>query len=354
MLDRIIFKDANSLINKIFEKEKIVFDPRFMGNLLRIISKFSTYEEEENRILPTIIVGCNIDDLFKSMPEIKFIQIKECKEEGDEIGIILKSIFPFCNNGWIAYIDKCSDSLSYGVLRAFNNVGSLSIKEHIFDDEHNLSLFPDDIQGMVYISALSKSEVLLKGLRTPGWIIDTSFTDDDEKEYVEDCLDEFSDDILRNYNGEYKEQIKNSLLQLFRLALQKVHGTICVVVKHGVDMSTMDFIGTDLLLLPKPINIHEYIVNAVQNNDATTASAYYGISSLFLEMMNIDGITIVDTKGNILAYNAFVKIEGESLHGGARRRAAKYIIDHSSNDVVGVYFQSQDGNIFYKRKRTDE
>ena len=70
-------------------------------------------------------------------------------------------------------------------------------------------------------------------------------------------------------------------------------------------------------------------------------------------MLDFDGITIIDNSGKIRAYNVFIEstpnIENMII-GGARRRAAYSILHNKNKKIVGVYFQSQDGDNFYKEK----
>jgi len=74
-------------------------------------------------------------------------------------------------------------------------------------------------------------------------------------------------------------------------------------------------------------------------------------ATLFINMLNFDGITVVDTTGRLLAYNVFVENNinrTKNVVGGARKRAAYTIINSRRKHIVGVYFQSHEGEIFYK------
>jgi len=67
-------------------------------------------------------------------------------------------------------------------------------------------------------------------------------------------------------------------------------------------------------------------------------------------MLDFDGITVVDNAGNILAYNVFVEANLRTTSGtigGARKRAAYTIINSKKKNIIGVYFQSHDGEMFY-------
>ena len=70
-------------------------------------------------------------------------------------------------------------------------------------------------------------------------------------------------------------------------------------------------------------------------------------------MLDFDGITIIDNAGRIRAYNVFIESNPDKkkkIVGGARRRAAYTVLQNKSKKIIGVYFQSQDGDNFYKEK----
>ncbi|MDP1459634.1 hypothetical protein [Bacillus wiedmannii] len=99
-----------------------------------------------------------------------------------------------------------------------------------------------------------------------------------------------------------------------------------------------------------PINLASLANNAIYDQDIVSIQKYYAMSGLLLEMMNVDGICIVDEKARIRAYNTFIQLnDNTGIQGGARRRAAQSLIDAKPENVLGVYFQSQDGYCFYER-----
>jgi len=69
-------------------------------------------------------------------------------------------------------------------------------------------------------------------------------------------------------------------------------------------------------------------------------------------MLNFDGITIIDNQGRLRAYNVFVEPNSKKVGyivGGARKRAAYYILSTKKKDIVGVYFQSHEGEVFFQQ-----
>lgn len=82
-----------------------------------------------------------------------------------------------------------------------------------------------------------------------------------------------------------------------------------------------------------------------------------GISDLIIGMLDYDGATVVDNAGRIRAYNVFVEVKARANVkpiGGARRRAAQSLVDSKNKKFIGVYFQSQDGDCFFKYTKTHQ
>ncbi len=69
-----------------------------------------------------------------------------------------------------------------------------------------------------------------------------------------------------------------------------------------------------------------------------------------MDMLDSDGITIIDNTGRIRAYNVFVESSNKNFNitGGARKRAAYTVINSRRKRIVGIYFQSHEGELFYK------
>lgn len=145
---------------------------------------------------------------------------------------------------------------------------------------------------------------------------------------------------------------------MIRLFGQKLHGSICLVIQHNY--SIPDETITDGIFLENPIDIYSILAKELYNDNSfhevnsiiNSHQKYHALTGVLLEMLNIDGATIVDTKGRIRAFNVFLKPDSngcESISGGARKRAADYLKRQTNKGYIGVYFQSQDGMISYER-----
>ena len=139
--------------------------------------------------------------------------------------------------------------------------------------------------------------------------------------------------------------IKNIYNNVFQKVLKGLHGTICLVIdKDYVD--TKGFLE-DGTWLKEPIEFGKLFLQSKNYNEFKLS----GYSDLLFTMLNYDGITVVDNAGRIRAYNVFIENNSKisnNITGGARRRAAYTLLNHKNKRIIGVYFQSQDGDNFYK------
>lgn len=106
-------------------------------------------------------------------------------------------------------------------------------------------------------------------------------------------------------------------------------------------------IFSDGIWLREPIDFSKSYLQAKVYSEAQLST----IAGLFIDMLNYDGITIIDNAGRILAYNVFVETTAsvsKKILGGARKRAAYTILNSKKKKIIGVYFQSQEGEVFYE------
>lgn len=340
----IIYSSVNSKLKYLLKEEKIKLPKKFYINLLKFISRLCVYEEEGNKIRPSILLSSNIRSALKQLPNHIFIPLISGKKDGSNLEKIMKAILPFCNNGWLVFLDIHTKKIEYGLLRAFNGPKSLSIKEILFDNDN------DELDySLVHINVLNKFEILFNGIKKNDLLIDFRLVNSNESECNYDIIGE---DIVSGVaETSERDILKIVFSNLIKIITQRVHGTIMVIVKK--EHSLPDHFFKDGIFLSQPINLTEKALNSVkETRDCVSSEMYYGLSGLLIEMLNIDGITILDNEGNIRAFNVFIHEQGNNKiepSGGARKRAALAVIDQKNPNYIGVFFQSQDGNTFYER-----
>ena len=132
--------------------------------------------------------------------------------------------------------------------------------------------------------------------------------------------------------------------------MNDVNGTICVVVdKDYMDNGLFE----DGIWLKEPISFSKLFTQSKSYSEEKLQA----FSELFINMLNFDGITIIDNLGRIRAYNVFVETNSKKVGyivGGARKRAAYHILSSKRKDIVGVYFQSHEGEVIYHSLRNEK
>lgn len=351
MGQRVKFSLVKTKLSRFIGDEGIILPRGYLNCLLKFLSKACIYEEEGREIKPNILIGNNIiESNILTMVTNKYIlPIKKGKKNGSDFEKILKSILPFCINGWYVYIDIQETNIEYGICRAFNGPQGLSLVDIIFDKNIPNSELDYDC-GIISIEVISDYEIKMIGLRKNNLLIDFRLIEHDANN-LDDIYGEIVTDIISGIDVCHREDLFKVFSKIFKLTFQRVHGTICVVVR--ADAQIPFELLLDGIWLPDPIKISEYALELIGNTkDIYLDEKYYGLTGLFIEMMNIDGITIIDTKGNIIGYNTFInqaKVKEIKVSGGARKRAAYAILNSGDPNIVGVYFQSQDGHVFYER-----
>jgi hypothetical protein len=260
----------------------------------------------------------------------------------------LKSIVPFCRIDWSVYVSISPGEIKYGIFRNFNSIKEAGLEEIIFNSQV-LRDKSDKVFG-IYVRPESSFTVKMKSLR--GRIININFALDIKT--VNDWDDEIEGFVDASFaklktTSKKLHDVKTLYRNIFKNVLKNISGTICVVVDKdykspGKDGES-DLFG-DGIWLTEPIQLSKLFLSShVYHEEKLTAMA-----NVFFTMLNFDGITIVDNCGCILAYNVFVETNlktAGSIIGGARKRAAYTIINSRKRDIIGLYYQSHDGEMFW-------
>lgn len=353
VVNNVFHQHGNAAIVEFFKREYPTLTKANLDYLIGYFYQLSNYEEEGIKIRPTIYVTDSINDVVKIIPDCYKLAIYK-DADSSKFRLRIKALMCFCKNNWNVYISYSEDEVEYGLIKALNSIKDKSLSRLIFDDKRDhLQLKLD----LISIDVVSGGLIILKGIR--GNITNISFElsetaefegESNIQKFVEACVQKINTRSVRKLND-----IKNMYYNIFRSLFNGLHGTICLIVDK--DFKDRNNYFADGTWLKEPIELGKLFVQSRNYNEFKLTSYV----ELIVTMLNYDGITVVDNAGRILAYNVFIKTDvkgGEKIVGGARRRAAYSLLKYKSPRIVGVYFQSQDGdnfykdNTFYKRRRT--
>ncbi|MDR0976039.1 MAG: hypothetical protein LBM01_03745 [Christensenellaceae bacterium] len=339
--ENIFYIDAKTKIVDFLSTEFAeTFPAKLQNRLLNFFPSMTNYEEEGKRYRPTIFFTNNIDTVVKTMPNA--IKIELFSDENENMfASRLKSLIPFCGPEWCIYINYGA-TISYGIFKVINSIKDDTLQDIIFA-EKNMKLYGEKTYG-IYIYAENNWTVSIRGIK--GRNVNINFALDIKTVTSWDNeIQEFVDATFSKLKTTAKKahEIKTMYKNIFKNVARLINGTICVIVDKDY---VRDEFFEDGIWLKEPINLSKLFIQTTNYNEQKLLS----MSNLFMSMLSFDGITIINNVGEVLAYNVFIEANlktSGNIIGGARKRATYTVINSRRKNIIGVYFQSHDGEIFY-------
>ena len=342
MADNLFFTEAKETVLRFIAKEYPTMPEDLISALITNFYKFCSYEEESQKIKPRMIFTNNIDFVNKNIANCFKLQLFSDSDH-KMFNSRLKSLLGFCLNDWTVYIENKDNHYNYGICKVFNSIKEKTLSQLIFESEALLT--NTDKFNLIFMETLSSYAIGLRGIKGSNIIVNFSINDSNflNRENVIKRFVNASFSKLKTTKNKLSE-IKILYENILKKAINDIHGAICVVIDK--DYKDKGYFS-DGIWLEEPIEFSKTFMQTKSYSEARLTN----IAELFITMLNYDGITIVDNAGRIRAYNVFIKPDKyakNSITGGARKRAAYGIINSRIKRIVGVYFHSQDGEIFYE------
>ena len=342
MEEMIFYDNAKENVTSFFEKEFENFPPLLMSHFLNRFNEILNYTEEGTIIQPKIVFTNNIESVVRSIPKSNAMTIFE-DHDATMFNSRLKSILPIIKNDWCLFIDIKENKISYGILMAFTSIKDRNLVRSL---QENTSI-KDKADKVYCIIArpLNFYSMSLHSVSGNDLIINFSL-DKSKSNIFHHEISEFVDASFSKLRTTQRklQDMKNMYLNIFTNVLSRVNGSICVIVDKDYKDNGM---FEDGIWLKEPISFSKLFTQSKSYNEEKL-QAY---ADLFMNMLNFDGITIIDNLGRLRAYNVFVEPNSKKVGyivGGARKRAAYYILSTRKKDIVGVYFQSHEGEVFFQ------
>ena len=317
------------------------FPAKLEAQFLDFFRNLSNYIEEGVKIRPRIIFTNNIDMVVKAIPDTAKIEI--CSDFNEFwLAHRFKNLIPFCRAGWLVYVEVRGEIVSYGIIKALNSIKDPGLVSMIFDGPYLQD--KKDKVSVFFVGNMSAYTTVLKGLKGDTLNVNYSLDEKPKVNYQEE-INNFSDAVFTKLKTTSKkfQTVKTMFRNIMMNSFITLHGAICVVVDK--DYKDKGFLE-DGIWLPEPISFSKIFMQTTTNSESRLTS----MADVFRSMLEHDGITVLDNSGKIRAYNVFVENNfntTQNVMGGSRKRAAYTIINSRRKKIIGVYFQSHDGEIFY-------
>lgn len=342
---KIFFEDARKKVLEMFSYEFPTLSIQHIDLFLGMFYQLANYEEEGQKIKPTILITSNINSVVKNVNKAKKIIFYE---DSDTLNFRarIKTLMCFCKRDWNIYVNFGENVIEYGIIKTLTSLKDKSLLQVLNDQSIMDSISKK--ASLVIINVFGGGVCRLIGAKGNNcsvcFNLNSSYEynwDNEITEFVEACVSKIKTTKRK------LQDIKNLLDNIFHSVLKGLHGTICMVVdKEFKDKAGVFQDGT---WLKEPIEFIKLFMRSATFDENILRS----YADVLKTMLDFDGITIIDNSGRIRAYNVFIESTSDvenKIIGGARRRAAYSILHNKNKKIVGVYFQSQDGDNFYKEK----
>lgn len=338
--ENIFYAEAKQALDTFILNESEDFSKKLQNHLINFIPSMGNYEEEGEKIRPVLLFTNDINAVVKSVPNGYKVTIFEDETEA-MFAQRMKSLSVFCKKDWCIFVNIKDTAYSYGIVKVNNSIKEQNL-EKLLENNQILKDKAKFFGFLVY--PLNNYTITLKSIKNGTLNINFSL----ETHKISSWQEEISEFIEASFSKLHTTKkkladIKTMFSNIFERAIKDINGTICVVVDK--DYQDKGFFS-DGIWLSEPIEFSKLFLQTKSFNEQKLIS----VSELFISMLNYDGITVIDNLGRIRAYNCFVETNmnnEKNLLGGARKRAAYTIINTKLRKIIGVYFQSHEGEISY-------
>ena len=337
-----IFEQGRTNLINFINAEYPEFDQKLLSHFLNSFNELLDYREEGTHTKPKIIFTNNIDAIIKPIPKAYKLQVFE-DDDAIMFNSRLKPLIAIAKKEWCIYIENKENKFIYGICKTFN-----SLKEKTLLTEIKESEYLRDRSDKIYCiiaESVSDFEMSLFSTRGDTMRINTSLHSSQSSDKAE-TIKEFTEACFSKLRTTKKklDEVHIMFYNIFTKVIEDLNGAMCVIVDK--DYKDNGFLE-DGIWLENPISFSKVFTQSKSYSEEKLQA----FANLFINMLNFDGITVVDTTGRVLAYNVFVQNNinrTKNVVGGARKRAAYTVINSRRKHIVGVYFQSHEGEIFYK------
>lgn len=345
--ENIFYLSAKDCLDNFLLKETPDFPKKLQNQLVNFIPSMGNYEEEGVKYRPVLLFTNDINAIAKAVPNCFKVTLFEDENEA-MFASRMKSLSIFSKYDWCIFINIKEGMVQYGICKPTNSIKDKNLIAMLKENEI-LKEKPKFFGFMVYPSTTHtiKFRSIKNGKLNINFSLETKKVTswhEEIEEFIDACFSK-----LRTTKKKLSE-VKTMFVNIFDKALKNINGTICVVVdKDYVDKGFLE----DGIWLKEPIEFSKLFLQSKSYNEQRLIS----ISELFMTMLDYDGITVIDNAGRIRAYNCFVETSmnnEKNIIGGARKRAVYTIIKTKVKKIIGVYFQSHEGEMFYMPVRKNK
>lgn len=285
----------------------------------------------------------NLENILKTMPNSEKIRVGKGVVSPETIERALKRCAPLAQWGWSIYLLRLGHDFEYGLLRCGLHALSLTAPELLI--EHGDKSLP-----AILIRHISQHTIELSGAGQNSLRIHFGPVEAPDADPVQ-ATRRFCDALTRDAPIEIRDQLTNFYRRVFAGVLRSGHG--CLAAARSTDGKKVLAQFKDGVAVTPFLDVSARVANLLKNNSCESDVCLRATAALIKGMLNTDGITVFSSRGDVEAYNVFVKHPKKSTDtaptfGGARKRAFETLCSWVGKDLRGAFFLSQDGHAEFR------
>ena len=308
--------------------------------LLEIVNAIADYREEGNALFPEVLITSN-PELLKTIPH-KRLRICDVDISEQSFRVALKLCAPLASDGWLICLELTNDNMGISLATAEISPTSPSM----YSQAVGQIVDGDSVGPVALVRNIGTRTVELVGNKSRIEISLTLTTQEqrgfNEVELLAEAASSRCEDALR-------VPVRTFLAKVIDDALKCGHGNLIAVVEDDEEKIKilMDRIDSRAgVYLPEPIDFANLVYESEALANSEGSAGLRSFASVFIAMLNSDGVTVITDRGRVLAYHLLVRTqgaEGEQAEGGARTKAFNTMTELGL--FVACLFKSQDGRI---------
>ena len=321
-----------------FAEEFWIQDPTPCTHLLsELVSGMFSYGDEGDLRVPLVICATDPETILKDLKGNNLIPIGDGDWTRNTIRKFLRHCGPLgVSEEWGTYLVFKKERLEYGIFRTDCfplHDSSFQLLKALKKADCGILGFRKSGRNLIDIRASSgrhallDSAGLLEAAQNPSTLV---------SQWVE-AATLHAPEGLRDRMGAFYHRIAAE-------TLSAPHGTLVAVVECGLQNPVF---LSDGIQLRQGLGIERAMKIHLRHRSEASSVSLSALGSLIKTMLGMDGITVFNSAGEILAYNCFARetepLPAHGTEGGARKRAYEILCRHVGSELTFALFRSQDG-----------
>ncbi|MBX9776634.1 MAG: hypothetical protein K2Y71_19830 [Xanthobacteraceae bacterium] len=311
--------------------------------VVSIVSHLAAYTEEGTPLAPSVFICNSITQLVKRAGIGEHVPLSQLEDTETAAGKVLKICAPLCSSNWRIYVERSinGEHCHFGVFSGSTDPTALTVDEIVLDGFE--AGFP-----IVRISQNVTNKVEVR--TNSGSAIEFRFNDDLDVPDLHDRTHVRAlSKVIGSTVGTQSESFSGFVERILAESVRDSHGTLIAVIsdKDGA----LPEVLKDAVLLSPPLDLFErYRLHMDEESSVVSVGRLQTAAELVAGIVRSDGVTVFDTLGKVIAYRAFVPMEGQQVTatGGARTRAFVALQAFIGSGLEAIFFRSQDGRMAFK------